>query len=325
MYDNLFPCPDCLVDGTTFPNLGACSGYMTGANQIALWLTQTNFLEDFNWKYNFPNEGDPKSITCSSSKSVTFPFLGIFGLGNGDYRGSPAINNLTSSANTGTNCPGLTCELDYATGGFTTGGGDLVVSLNDVLWNDTRNTWTTINSVTNTKVTLNQGTVGTLTALAVGDHFSIVKGIWADHSAIGSATNRGLHDFHAYPTMYNPGASLCSWYNSIGGGALRVVSLTCPTTIAGSGRFDTNILTISHAFISINGWDWGTAGSLAGTNCSSNCPARVTPFAHTPTEVLKYIGQQYRVYNGMAKNAGHTGGDVGPAWIPNFPSAIVSF
>ena len=31
----------------------------------------------------------------------------------------------------------------------------------------------------------------------------------------------------------------------------------------------------SHAMLALNGWDHGSASSLAGTNCAANCPAWV--------------------------------------------------
>jgi hypothetical protein len=327
-YDNLFQCPLCLGDQVTFPATSPtqCTSYNSGINEQNTFTPQTNLNEDNNWKFNFPNEGDPYSQTCTQVvQGGIYPYMGIFAVGNATYRGATAFFNKASTGTTGTGCPAA-CELDYSVGGFTTGTGDQPVQVNDFVWNVTNSQWTTVKTVvSNTQLILNAGPLASFT-IASGNSFTIQKGIWADHSAIGSATNRGLHDVHADARFYSPFVSICTWYNSIGN------LLTCPTQITGSGSTDTNIQTIMHQAVTINGWDYGSGTSLLSsdravvlTNCTANCPQRVTPWAHTATELLKYMGQHYRVYNGMAKNAGHTGGDVGPAWIPNFPSATMSF
>jgi hypothetical protein len=72
------------------------------------------------------------------------------------------------------------------------------------IWNTNDHAFSFVVSVVSrTAITLTN--LARLTTGTGHNAFTVYKGFWADHSAYGSATNRGLHDMHLSAGFYNPG------------------------------------------------------------------------------------------------------------------------
>ena len=309
VYDNLQMFPPA-----TFGWTSSCAAYYgfwsAVANGSPNWfLSQTYGYEDNNGYYGFANSSDPGSGTCTvQTGGQGVVYKGIFAIGFQPR--DKAVNTDKAMTLSGTTLTCATCNF--------TSGGDETVLVNDAVFNTTTKTaWTNVapGSITATSLVL-----ASTSGFTSGDHITVMKGPWANGNAIGSATNYGAHDIHANANFFNPGDAVCPWYNRTAGTAL-----TCLTSPSGTSNAATAIA-IGHAIVTLNGWDYGSGASLAGTNCAANCPQRVTPLDSSlyVSNLLKAMAQSYRVYNGMYVNAGHTGGDVGAAWLPNYPAAILS-
>ena len=301
VYDNVFDHPVYLISSGS-----QCYTYENAVHRQTQFASQTNFRDDNNAYYGMPNTSDFNSRQCPTQPGSIAPYYTFIDQGF-SYRN--ALGTKVSTTGTGTvNAGGI--ELDYATGGFTGGTGDNLVQVNDVVSYGASNPgtgWATVKAInSNTQLILNNpATLGPNgsgpVTIASGNQFSLQKNPWSPAVVMGSATDRGLHDFHASPSFVNAGDDICHWYNDT-----FAAGLTCNTgvIIAATGSF-TMPQTIGRALVTLNGWDYGSGTSLAGTNCTASCPQRVTPQIMMATPVLKRMWQSYRPMSGMLHNAGH--------------------
>jgi hypothetical protein len=166
---------------------------------------------------------------------------------------------------------------------------DTCVIAYDQIFDSTSNAVAVVTSITDA-THLNYALVsGTISN---GDTFTIYKGLQYPGYNYGTDAHFGLNDIHAPMNYFNQGNYFCDWYNQVTG-----ASEPC------NNQATTAITDISRKMVEINGWDYGSGSSLAGTNCTSNCPQRVTPNANlTVMKALAAMRLWYTPYNGMYSN-----------------------
>ena len=296
---------------------GKCSSYMSGITGGQSLVSFTGLTMNNNGYWQMPNSGDTGADTCTPPTGTGIGGLGTFP-GAGPIQMSQTIRGTVANkaATAGTTAGTLVCSGCTGTTGFQQAG-ELAVEHGDIVWDITKAGCAYVNTITNgTTLVTATGTNCTVVP-ASGDNFDIRK-TWENPGYYyGENAAYGLNDIHAVFSYANSGVDTCDWYNTLGGG------LTC--THSGT-TLDTNILAVAHAFISINGYDYGSGSSLAGTNCAANCPQVVTPIVGlTVPKGMSWLRAQYVVMNSVYKNLDcrtSTCKDTG-AWLV-FPSAILA-
>jgi hypothetical protein len=298
LYDSVFDYPM-----TSDP--GQCNPEEGGVAELTAFISQTTGYIDNNMRWAFPNQTDGRSCTAAGAYPLTT------GTVNGVTAVRSAISSKTITGLSGSGTLTLDCSGCTSTAAFNQAG-ELAVISGDIVWDTTTNAGIgfvqSVSSGTRLVMLLSSG------SFTNGDTFTIYKNTWANGTQYGSATNYGLHDFAANPRFFNPGFGVCQYYN-----AYVSNTLTCPTTPG--VQTNTNLVAVAQAAVTLNGWDYGSASSLAGTNCTSACPTHVTPVTvMSPPAMLPVLRNAYKIYNGMAEHAGHDGSDLG---VSVFPAAIL--
>jgi hypothetical protein len=288
---------------------GLCTIYNAGFAMQNYGYSQTGMTLDHNGYWGMQNSGDPGAGTCIIPNASGNGLL-VYG----SYLTLPQAIRGTQNAKTATS--GTSGTTLVCSGCSFSQAGELAVIPGDFIYKTYgTSTWSTVASVTNgTTLVMNDTNAG----ISSGNTFTIYKS-YINNSGVGplyGSAGFGANDIHAPITYMNPNAAVCDYYNWIGG------SLTCTHTGTST---DTNISTIAHAMVAINGYDYGSAGSLAGTNCAANCPAVVTPMPNlNPAKALAWLRTQYTQYNGVYKNLDRRGSpyqDMGATLT--YPAAVI--